>query len=173
MSKKFSPLKHARNFRSCDPSAVLLTHGSFSLYSEVLFYSTTIPVLICVMTYRKPKNTNKWLVNRAPSSIAKSARLMSIFIFIGHRRCAYYIFRRWVFFIYFFLSIAFPARPYIRLPQPVPISKGRRGGCYEMLCMKRAFQTCIVRSGSPHWFRPWAQICYILKYFYRNFKFKA
>ena len=105
MSKKFSPLKHARNFRSCDPSAVLLTHGSFSLYSEVLFYSTTIPVLICVMTYRKPKNTNKWLVNRAPSSIAKSARLMSIFIFIGHRRCAYYIFRRWVFlFIFFFQS---------------------------------------------------------------------
>jgi len=30
----------------------------------------------------------------------------------------------------FFLSVAFPARPYIRLPQPVPISKGRRGGCY-------------------------------------------
>ena len=29
-----------------------------------------------------------------------------------------------------FLSVAFPARPYIRLPQPVPISKGRRGGCY-------------------------------------------
>jgi len=31
---------------------------------------------------------------------------------------------------FFFLSVAFPARPYIRLPQPVPISKGRRGGCY-------------------------------------------
>ena len=145
------------------------------------------------------------------------------------------------FLLFSFLSVAFPARPYIRLPQPVPISKGRRGGCYlkydpfensshvgppgrqnsshsnseqlfgklkaglkctifqvhcikiscklaptvrrsrflfgsfcyfsiivtlklynfytvqdrgiqsayEMLCMKRAFQTCIVRSGSP------------------------
>ena len=34
------------------------------------------------------------------------------------------------FYFIFFLSVAFPARPYIRLPQPVPISKGRRGGCY-------------------------------------------
>ena len=34
------------------------------------------------------------------------------------------------FFFFFFLSVAFPARPYIRLPQPVPISKGRRRGCY-------------------------------------------
>ena len=33
-------------------------------------------------------------------------------------------------FIFIFLSVAFPARPYIRLPQPVPISKDRRGGCY-------------------------------------------
>jgi len=34
------------------------------------------------------------------------------------------------FFKFFFLSVAFPARPYIRLPQPVPISKSRRGCCY-------------------------------------------
>ena len=34
------------------------------------------------------------------------------------------------FLLFSFLSVAFPARPYIRLPQPVPISKGRRGGCY-------------------------------------------
>jgi len=34
------------------------------------------------------------------------------------------------YFLFFFLSVAFPARPYMRLPQPVPKSKGRRGGCY-------------------------------------------
>ena len=34
------------------------------------------------------------------------------------------------FFYFYFLSVAFPARPYIQLSQPVPISKGRRGGCY-------------------------------------------
>ena len=46
---------------------------------------------------------------------------------------------------------------------------------YEMLCMKRAFQTCIVRSGSPPMVSPMSPntVCYILKYFYRNFKFKA
>ena len=45
---------------------------------------------------------------------------------------------------------------------------------YEMLCMKRAFQTCIVYAAvAHHWFRPCAQICYIFKYFYKNFKFKA
>ena len=69
-------------------------------------------------------------------SIARQKRLANTGIempqhalVIGHRRCAYYIFRRWVFLV-FFLSVAFPARPYIRLPQPVPISKGRQGGCY-------------------------------------------
>ena len=59
----------------------------------------------------------------------KNRPQLELRFFIGHRRCAYYIFRRWGFFL-FFLSVAFPARPYIRLPQPVPISKGRRGGCY-------------------------------------------
>ena len=47
-------------------------------------------------------------------------------VFSGRGR---HLFQRWVFF-FFFLSVAFPAGPYIRLPQPVPISKGRRGGCY-------------------------------------------
>ena len=62
---------------------------------------------------------------------ADSSYLQIMCVVIGHRRCAYYIFRRWGFFyLFFFLSVAFPARPYIRLPQPVPISKGRRGGCY-------------------------------------------
>ena len=58
------------------------------------------------------------------------AYIVLLIIIIGHRRCAYYIFRRWVFLFFIFLSVAFPARPYIRLPQPVPISKGHRGGCY-------------------------------------------
>jgi len=102
---------------------LIVVHSAF-LYIILLVLASVIQYAALLRSlFRLPVRLT---VYGRPLSVASMLYFANVLFIIGHRRCAYYIFRRW----FFFLSVAFPARPYIRLPQPVPISKGRRGGCY-------------------------------------------